>query len=430
MNPRSRFLAARLAYVAVVMLATLTDLHLSGDLGAAVGRFARAFEPSLGWHDAIDGLRNVALFAGLGAVWVVTSFTGRVRSEIRWATAAGFVLSATVEAVQVFSPVRTASVVDLATNTVGALAGAAGTWLLIVEVQRARGARSYLGLPATLLAAGYGLAVFAEALVPLFGSQPLQGIEGGPLASLQATLNLATFSLGPWQLFDVVLFLPAGFLAVMALAELGRDARRVWTDVAWTGALVAFGAEVAHGAVRLPIHWGTVVLHAGAVAAGAWAAARWLAPLSRALRGASRARAAVVAYAALLALWAWRPFLPAPDLRTIAAQLTSEHLIPLQALAGRVDVFSALHVAQQFVLYLPLGGLLAVWPLRLAGRWAHLWSGVWFAVVLELGHIVLADRFFDVTNVLLACSGLGMGWITLRRSGFRPYGAAWPPAAG
>ena len=44
--------------------------------------------------------------------------------------------------------------------------------------------------------------------------------------------------------------------------------------------------------------------------------------------------------------------------------------------------------------------------------------------------VSLADRFFDVTNVLLACAGLGMGWITLRRSGFRTYGAAWPPAAG
>ena len=110
----------------------------------------------------------------------------------------------------------------------------------------------------------------------------------------------------------------------------------------------------------------------------------------------------------------------------IAAQLSVEHFVPLQALAGEQDVFSALHVAQQFLLYLPLGALLAVWPLRLAGRWAHLWPALWLAVAVELGHILLADRFFDVTNALLASAGLAMGWVAVRRSGFRPYGAAWP----
>ena len=77
MTPRRPLVAARWAYVAVVALATLTDLHLSGDLHRAAHRLARAFEPSIGWRDAIDGLRNVALFAGLGAVWVL-------RLSIRW----------------------------------------------------------------------------------------------------------------------------------------------------------------------------------------------------------------------------------------------------------------------------------------------------------------------------------------------------------
>ena len=75
-------------------------------------------------------------------------------------------------------------------------------------------------------------------------------------------------------------------------------------------------------------------------------------------------------------------------------------------------------------MYLPLGSLLAVWPLRLRGRWAHLWPGVWLAVVIELGHVVIADRTFDATNALVACAGLGIGWIVVRRSGFAPYGEA------
>src|SRR5207253_10461764 len=60
--------------------------------------------------------------------------------------------------------------------------------------------------------------------------------------------------------------------------------------------------------------------------------------------------------------------------------------------------------------------ILAVWPLRIRGRWAHLWPGVWLAVVIELGHAVIVERTFDVTNALVACAGLGIGWIVVRRT--------------
>src|SRR5439155_5102188 len=49
MTPRQRFIAARLAYVVIVLLATLTQLDFSPDLAAAGQRLARAFTPSLGW---------------------------------------------------------------------------------------------------------------------------------------------------------------------------------------------------------------------------------------------------------------------------------------------------------------------------------------------------------------------------------------------
>ena len=427
MTPRQQFLAARLAYVAIVLLATLTNLQLSGDLAAAGPRLVRALTPSLGWRDAIDGLRNLALFAGLGAVWVVTSLTGNVGREIRIATLVGLGLSVTVEGLQVFSPVRIASLVDVSTNVLGALAGAVITALLIAAAQRSRGGRSYLGIPVWLVAVAYGLAVLGEALVPLFDSVPLPDIEGGPLTSLRVVVrSTAPLSLGPARLFDVVLFAPAGFLAVMLLGERGVAARRAWGAVAAVAAALMFGAEFLHGTIRLTIRWEAAALHAAALAFGAWAAARWLSPLTRTLRGSARARAAVTAYAALLAVWGLRPFAPQLDFQQIADQLTPDHLVPLQALAGRVDVFSALHVAQQFLLYLPLGGLLAVWPLRLAGRWSHLWPALWLAAAIEAGHILVAGRFFDVTNALLAAAGLGMGWVVVRRSGFRPYGAALP----
>src|SRR4029077_6983421 len=162
----------------------------------------------------------------------------------------------------------------------------------------------------------------------------------------------------------------------------------------------------------------------GGVGRGAWAARRALPAVTQLWRGAARARAALAAYGALLVLWGWRVFMPRTDVHAIAAQLAPEHLVPLASLAQRVDAFSALHVLQQFLLYLPLGSMLAVWPLRLTGHWAHLWPGVWLGGVVELGPGVTLDRTFDPTNALIACAGLAIGWVVVRRSGFVPYGEA------
>ena len=426
MTPGQRFLAARWGYVAVVLLATLTQLHFSPDLSAAAERLVRAFTPSLGWRDAIDGLRNTVLFAGLGAVWVVTSRSGNVRAEIRRATVVGLALSASVEGLQVFSPVRTASIVDVTTNTLGALAGAGAVALLISALVAAKGARSYLGVPTFLLAGAYGGATLCEALTPLFGPAALPWSAGGPLGRLGAAFHAAgPVSFDTLPLIDLLLFAPAGFVSMMLLRERGRDAR--WVGVAGAGAALALVAELGHGMLGFPVWWEAVLVRAAGLGLGAWTAHRGLAALTRLLRGAARARVVVLAYGGLLVLWGWRLFMPRTDVHAIADQLTLEHIVPLASLAERVDAFSALHVLQQFLLYLPLGSMLAVWPLRLRGRWAHLWPGVWLCVVIELGHILIADRTFDVTNALVGCAGLGIGWIVVRRSGFAPYGEALAP---
>jgi VanZ family protein len=424
-NPRQRLIAARLACVAVVLLATLTHLDLSANTADAAQRLHRALAPSLSWRDVIDGLRNIALFAGLGVVWVVTSPSGRVAGDIQEATFTGLGLSALVEGVQVFSTVRTASLVDVATNTLGALLGGLTIAWLIVQVRSARGAKSYVGVPTFVIAGSYLVAVTCEALTPLFRSDLLPDRAGGPIARVALALHLSTpMSWGAIPWFDLVLFAPAGFLAVMWLAERGTPTRRSWFPVAVAGAAAAVGGEVAHGMWALTISWEAVITHAVSLACGAWAAHRWLASLTRRWRGAARARAAHLALLNLLILWAWRPLLPEAEGSVIASQFTLDHLIPLRSLAERVDVFSALHVVEQGVLYLPWGALLAVWPWRLTGRWSGMWPGVWAALALEAGHILIVDRYLDVTNALVAIAGLGIGWIVVRRSGFAPYGAA------
>lgn len=423
-------LIARLLYVALVLIATLMRLEFSPDLAAAGERFWRALTPSLRWGDAIDALRNLTLFAGLGAVWIVTSVSSGLMTEIRRATLAGFALSAVVEGLQVFSPVRLASIMDILSNGLGAFAGAAGTGLLVASVQRARGRRSYFGIPMFLLAGGYAVAVLSEAVTPLFRSETVEGVRGGPITRLRLMLALAE-PLERWQIpwLDIPLYACAAFFLVMLLAERGRDAGGAWWRVAAVGAAGAFLLEPAHGMFGVSVRWEAAITHAVAFTLGAWGAARLLPPLTQRLRGATRARAVVLGYAALLVVWGWRPFLPRTDGAEIASQLVASQFIPMQSLAMRTDVFSAMHVAQQFFLYLPLGALLAVWPLRRRGALSDLKPALAFALVIELGHLVIVDRTFDVTNALLAWAGLAVGWIIVRRSGYAPYGEALDVAA-
>lgn len=427
MSPRSRFIAARLAYVVIVLLATLANLHASSDLTAVPARLVRALTPSLTWRDAVDGIRNVVLFAGLGAVWVVTSLSGRTTREIGPATLISLLLSATAEGLQLLSPVRTSSIIDVATNTLGGFAGAVATIGLLATIQHARRDKSYLGIPMLLVAVPYALAAECEALAPLFHSAPLPMMHGGPLSRLTIALGAATpLDWRELPLVDISLFGAAGFLLVALLRERGQSFREAVPKVVLGAGAIVIASHVVHGAFSLAVRWEAIATDVGSIALGALAAWRWLGAITRAHRGAARVRLVMIAYAVLLVLWGWRPFLIETSGSIIAGQINPVAFTPLESLAERVDVFSALHVMQQFLLYLPLGALLAVWPLRRVGRLANLRAGAWLAAVIELGHIVVAGRTFDVTNFLLAVAGLAVGWIAVRRCGFTTYGELVP----
>ncbi|HTE44958.1 MAG TPA: VanZ family protein [Gemmatimonadaceae bacterium] len=430
MTPRQRFLAARFGYVAVVLLATLANLEFSPDLAAASEHLTRAITPSLSWRDAVDGLRNAVLFAGLGSVWIVTSMSATMAREVRLATVTSFALSVIVEGLQVFSPVRDASILDVSTNTLGGLGGAVLTVMLLAAIQRARRGKSYVGVPTILIALPYASALLCEALAPLFHSDQLEHLEGGPFARLMFALQLSLpFDWTEIPFLDVPLYAAGGFLLVSLVRErFGADTRK-WMIVTGASAVAVLVVHLLHGAFGLPIRWEAAITDAASIALGAWAAQHWLASLTQTFRGAARARTVIFSYLALLILWGWRPLLPETRWHVIAAEVNIHAFVPLGSLASRVDVFSALHVGQQFFLYLPLGALLAVWPLRLSGRLSHLWPAIWIAVVIELGHIVIVDRTFDMTNVLLAVAGLAMGWISVRRCGYKTYGAALSPKA-
>src|ERR1019366_4522192 len=261
MSLAARLRTARVLYVAVVLLATLTDLRAEWSWAYAASHLGRMFDPGMGWRDAVDGLRNVALFAGLGAVWVVTAASFSSGGEIVRATAVGFALSLLVETAQLFSPDRIASMMDVGTNTFGAAFGAWIVVLAIGAVRARKGAKSYLGVPA---------------VTPLFKSE-VQYTFGGPPARRFAQAWAAAFPLQFSEIpfTDVLLFAPAGFLMVMLAGERegGPDG---WARIGALGAAAVAAVGIGHGVLGVSIRWEAIVVDALSIAFGAWAARRWL----------------------------------------------------------------------------------------------------------------------------------------------------------
>lgn len=261
--------------------------------------------------DAVDAVRNFVLFAGWGAVWIVSGPGTRLGRRMVEATVTGAALSITVEGIQLLSTTRTSSLLDVATNTGGAWAGAIFMVGLAWGIHRTRGERSFVGIPAFIFAASYGCAVALEAFLPLFESERLSGPGGGPVARLGHALAAQEWSsLLQLPLLHLLLSAPAGAFAVSALVEARIAYSGALLPVAAGGAILALLVELAGGMASHPIVWGSVAVHAAGIALGAWVAAARLPGLSQRLRGRSRPGALLVAYAAVLLAWSWRPFTP------------------------------------------------------------------------------------------------------------------------
>lgn len=418
-------IGARTAYLAVIAVATLSNLGFDGAGAEELqSRLSEALAPGVAPRDVVDGLRNLLLFAGWGLVWCMSAPDGRLGRAIVVATITGFLISAGVEAAQLFSTRRQPSVLDLMTNTGGALIGAVGSVVLLRTVASLQRGRSFVGMPMLVFGGAYGAAAILEMLLPGLRQDLLAGASGGAAARFR----LATSQIG-WggdslgaSLLQVVLLMPAGAFAVATLVESGRRYGRALALTTVGGVLLSLILEVARGVTGQPIEIGRFAAHAAGLALGAWLAARSLPTLTRRFRGSARPLLLSAFYSGVLLLWGWRPFVPHFELAELQQSLSAGHLMPLTALAMKVDLFSASDVAVSFLLPLPLGALLAVWPLRQHGWLAHMYPGLWAVGLIEVGQLLISDRFFDTTDLIIGMSGVLAGWWLMRRAGFRPHG--------
>jgi len=417
---------ALIAYALILCIATLIPFNVDATGAHVAERISRALHPTLEGRDVVDGARNVVLFAGWGVVWALTA-AGGVRRIIVQATLSGAAISTVVELIQLFSSNRITSLIDVSTNTIGAFIGAVILIIMVALAAQQRAARSYVGIPALFFAAAYGGATLFETLIPLFRQLDTPIAYGDPFTRFSASAATFSFhSITELTISDFVIFLPAGALAVMALAETGMPHARAQRVVIVWGTLLALIGEVLHGLLGQPMLIGAFLTHALAIGAGAWLAARYLSRLSVLLRGQQRPRALAVVYALALLAWSWRPFLPETEFTSLWAKLSAPWYVPLAALSGRVDFFSVADVCAQFLLYVPLGGLLAIWPLRNRGALGGPLPAVWLAFILEAGQLFIWQRTPDVTIPLIQASGAVIGYAIVQRAGYRVYGEILP----
>jgi VanZ family protein len=224
-------------------------------------------------------------------------------------------------------------------------------------------------------------------------------------------------------LADVILFFPLGVFGVMAIVETGEPH---WAAVRRVCAWGGFGSillEVSHGPLGQPISLGAAAAHVIGIALGAVACGAWLPGFSRLVRGRGRPAVLLVAYALLIAFWAWRPFTIETDPTTIQQQFALQRLIPLQGLADRSDLSSVADIVKPFFLFFPLGALLAVWPLARRGVLAFCFPALYLAIVTEVVQGFVAGRFFDGTDLVIQCAAAAIGWAVVRQAGYQPHGA-------
>ena len=415
---------ARVGYVIVILLATLTHLNVDPDPGRTAMRLRRALHWALRGSDVVDAARNVALFAGFGVVWLITSPADHPWRRVVRITLLGFLLSFAVETVQLVSRSRTSSINDIATNSGGAFFGALVIVSMVVVLKQLRPARSYIGFPLYPIAGAYIMALATDIFAPFYGRERIYS----PGDSIHDRLAYALHFVGGFSerpaisLFDLVAGTPAGFL-VVALAELGLSYGAACALTVAGGALLSVGLEIAHGIAGQRIQIGAMISHTVAISLGAliaWRAAP--AALRRIGRRQTIAAILLVASAVLLAVWSWRPFVLHWDTTIIRQQLSLPHLTPLGLMSGEVDLFGVADLIRQFSLYLSLGVLLAVWPLRQHGLLAFVLPAVYLAVVLEVGQLFVVGRTFDVTDIITQCAAVAVGYVVVRRAGWGVVG--------
>ncbi len=383
---------------------------------------------------AINGLITLPLgFCSLGAL-----LAGR-RGSLS-ATAAGLLvllgslcLSVTVELGQLWLEGRVTSLQDVAAQTIGAAGGIIGyligghpfdEWAAEFVSERGPEDRTQWVLQA------YVVGLIGYSMLPLDVV-----MSPGELARKfdSGRIELIPFTYPYPSLLDAlygyatqaILAVPVGMLGGIAYRRPGDQTRPFLDAVLWAvGVLIAIEAAQLLIVSRFTSTTDVLVGTLGAVVGVAVMRRLSVRHSNDHGHGNDRVNGAVkwfvasAAYAAMLAIISWAPYDFTDDRALIQQRLEAFQSIPFSQMHGGSDIHSLFSVIRLAVWFAPLGALVAMFVVRLtAPRVARPIGFVvaattiaGWALLLELGQVLLPSRFADLTDVLVGVAG---GWIAL-----------------
>lgn len=357
-----------------------------------------------------DVVSNIALFVPLGAL-LATGSAGRGAPRGWWglaATSAGwaFGFAAAIEIGQLFSPGRTASLLDVAANTAGAIGGATAAYVLIAAARSQPGARVVgllraepLLVPLGLLALALAAGSFYPFAITLDVSTAWQNLKAGQWTPF------GTFGRRFWGdlLVDkVVHFALLAGLAVQSIRHLHprvAPAPRAWLATAGFAALLEAGKLLFAG--RHP-SVDNVMLAAVGGLIGATA-------IPLVLRSEPlRARAPWLLLILALALLAYAELRPFDfQMSAVAAKIRRIEWVPLVSYY-RADPQRALFDLWQKLLLSGFLGCSVVWVRGRSAR-AAVGAGLLVGGLLEAAQLLTAARNTSLSDVMIFALGSGLG---------------------
>jgi glycopeptide antibiotics resistance protein len=401
-----------LLWVLFIIYATTLpfDFSASGDL--VNSRLRRLVEhPLRGGRITTDVVSNVLLFIPFGfllAMWR-DAHGASLRATLVLAVLSGAFLSGSVEVAQLFAPSRFSSFVDLTTNTFGSMVGAVTGWvwtrqlwpILSVRIRQLLVVRPLTGC-ALVVAAGLvvgGLAPFdvvikaADLKVAIKKARP---IPFGP--PMRGNVPAAQ----PWLwASELLTWTLAGGLFALAARERGWRGHRalVLALAPAVGLCLVIEAMQVVISSRDADMTSVVLALAGSVLGAA--------PLVRSKSGDARQwiMPAVLIWTLVVVLKAWSPWRfawPEPPF------WKPEMAVPFWSYYDSRSVADLADVIGQALTFVPLGALLA------ARSWRQSFFGVvliglMLATVLEIGQIFIPGRASDISDVISAAAGSGLG---------------------
>ena len=410
-------IALRIAYLACVAIATLLHLGFDAAPDAVLFRLKRAIDPQLAFRDVVDAARNVALFLGWGATWVLTTKAPTTRRDVTAATIVGMAASLTVETLQLFSQYRLASIADVCTNTVGSLLGALAVYLMEQRATSDMRRGTTIGIPGWLPASALLLTAFGLAFAP--SSRPSMTVAWSPNPLERAALVAGTAARHvPWSalLTDATVWLAVGIAVAIAISD--RTGRvRASQCVAWL-LIVPLLLLIAHygrslaGLQRESDAW---IVQSVAVAVGLLLGLALMPRWRRSVSARSTRAYQLFGVSALVgALMSWWPAIWAVPANG-ASVFSWRQLVPMMSLYQRQDLSSVFLVLQKAGIGAAVGACLAA-RTRVGEPRPGVRAALLYAAVLEFGQRFVPGRYPDVTDILITVSAACLVAVLIERA--------------